>query len=88
MSFSNSTPRVQTQNVSIRLLLRWTGDALRALPFVLGLFFVARREASAYTDPGTGTLIWQMLAAGFVGLMFYLRKFTTWFRAKKKETKD
>jgi hypothetical protein len=29
-----------------------------------------------------------MLAAGFVGLMFYLRKFTTWFKAKKKDTKD
>ncbi|HVX67314.1 MAG TPA: hypothetical protein VHA11_11960 [Bryobacteraceae bacterium] len=72
----------------VRLFLSWSGDALRALPFVLGLLFVFRREASAYTDPGTGTLIWQMLAAGFVGLMFYLRKFTTWFRAKKKDTKD
>jgi hypothetical protein len=88
MSLTNGASRAHTQNVSIRLLLQWSGDALRALPFVLGLFFVARREASAYTDPGTGTLIWQMLAAGFVGLMFYLRKFTTWFRAKKKDTKD
>ncbi|HEX8985241.1 MAG TPA: hypothetical protein VF767_07415 [Bryobacteraceae bacterium] len=71
-----------------RYLSQWMADTLRALPFVLGLLFVTRREASAYTDPGTGTLIWQMLAAGFVGLMFYLRKFTTWFKARKRDTKD
>ena len=31
-------------------------------------------EAKAYTDPGTGALIWQLIAAGFVGGMFYLRR--------------
>lgn len=70
------------------LLLEWFWDALRALPFVLGLLVVSEKQARAYTDPGTGALVWQMLAAGFVGLMFYLRKFTTWFKAKKKDTKD
>jgi len=29
-----------------------------------------------------------MVAAGFVGLMFYLRKFTTWFKTRKRDTKD
>jgi hypothetical protein len=71
-----------------KLLSEWLLDALRALPFVLGLLVAAEKEARAYTDPGTGALIWQMLAAGFVGLMFYLRRFTTWFKAKKKDTKD
>ena len=28
-----------------------------------------------YTDPGTGALILQLLAAAFIGSMFYLRKF-------------
>ncbi len=65
------------------LLAAWFWDAMRALPFVLGLLLVFRQEARAYTDPGTGALLWQMLAAGFVGLMFYFRKFTSWF--KKKE---
>ncbi len=66
-----------------RMRGEWLRDSLRALPFLLGLLFVFRQEARAYTDPGTGALIWQMLAAGFVGLMFYFRKFTSWF--KKKE---
>jgi hypothetical protein len=64
-------------------LIEWLRDALYALPFVLGLLFASEKQARAYTDPGTGALIWQMLAAGFVGLMFYFRKFTTWFRGRK-----
>ncbi len=40
-------------------------------------------EMLLYTDPGSGALIWQALAAGFVGLLFYVRKLTSWFRAKK-----
>jgi hypothetical protein len=57
-------------------------DAVQALPFVLGLLLVFRQEARAYTDPGTGALIWQIIAAGFVGLMFYFRKFASRFRKK------
>jgi hypothetical protein len=54
---------------------------------VLVLLIVAtERPAQAYTDPGSGALIWQMLVAGFVGLMFYGRRFLTWFR--KKDRKD
>ena len=30
--------------------------------------------AYAYTDPGTGLLLWQMLVAFFVGAGFYYRK--------------
>jgi hypothetical protein len=33
------------------------------------------QEANAYTDPGSGALIWQALMAGGVGLLFYVRKF-------------
>ncbi len=80
--------RAQNRRNRSRWLGEWSGDALRALPFVLGLLFASSQEARAYTDPGTGTLIWQMLAAGFVGALFYFRKFTTWFKAKKKDTKD
>lgn len=31
--------------------------------------------ALLYTDPGSGTLILQLLAAGLLGLLFYLRYF-------------
>jgi hypothetical protein len=51
---------------------------------VLALGAITVREANAYTDPGTGALLWQMMAAGFVGVLFYLRKFTTWFGKKRR----
>lgn len=42
-----------------------------------------------YTDPGTGMLIWQLLAAGGIGLVFYSKKI--WKRIAsffKKDSKD
>jgi hypothetical protein len=69
-------------------LSRWTWDGLRAAPFVLALLIASEKEARAYADPGSGTLIWQLFAAGFVGLLFYVRKFTSWFRGRKRNAKD
>lgn len=31
--------------------------------------------AFLYTDPGSGALIWQLLVASFVGILFYVRTF-------------
>ena len=45
--------------------------------------FGTEREASAYTDPGSGALIWQMLVAGLVGVSFYFRRITAWFKNRK-----
>lgn len=71
-----------------RLADRFRAALLRVL-LVLGLLVAAEQEALAYTDPGTGALIWQMLAVGFVGLLFYARKFTAWFkRINKKDAKE
>jgi hypothetical protein len=63
----------------------WLLDALLGLPYVLGLLVACEHRAEAYTDPGSGALIWQMLAAGFVWLMFYVRRFTGWFRRKNDQ---
>jgi len=54
---------------------------------VLALIFLigTERQARAYTDPGTGAMIWQMLVAGFVGAVFYFRRFTTWFKNKGRK---
>ena len=52
--------------------------------FLLALvMFASEREARAYTDPGTGALIWQMLVAGVVGVGFYFRRITSWFKSRK-----
>lgn len=32
----------------------------------------------AYIDPGLGALIWQTMAAAFVGFLFYLKKTRRW----------
>ena len=45
----------------------------------------SERQARAYTDPGTGAMIWQMLVAGFLGAAFYFRRFTTWFKNKGRK---
>ena len=44
------------------------------------VMIVAETRVFAYTDPGSGTLILQMLIAAFVGLMFYIRRIISWVR--------
>jgi len=51
--------------------------------FALAAF---EKDAWAYTDPGTGALIWQMVAAAFVGAAFYFRRFLTWFKTKRNHS--
>jgi hypothetical protein len=48
------------------------------------LLLATAQEARAYTDPGSGALIWQMLAAGFLGLVFYFRRIWSWVRTKMR----
>jgi hypothetical protein len=48
------------------------------------LFIIAsERRAHAYTDPGSGMLIWQGVVAAFLGASFYFRKFFYKFFGKK-----
>jgi hypothetical protein len=56
---------------------------LRTIFLVALAMFATEREACAYTDPGTGALIWQMMVAGIVGVGFYFRRITGWFRNRK-----
>lgn len=56
---------------------------IRSLCLIALVSFATEREASAYTDPGTGALIWQMMLAGLVGTGFYFRKITAWFKNLK-----
>ena len=63
-------------------------SSLRALLIAMLLLFATERQAMAYTDPGTGALIWQTLVAGGLGLWFYLRRYVSRFRKKKEESKD
>lgn len=37
-------------------------------------------KALLYIDPGTGTLLWQLVVGIGVGFLFYLRKVRDWFK--------
>jgi hypothetical protein len=61
---------------------------MRNLPCSLTLLstlFLLPAAAGAYTDPGSGALLWQMLMAAFVGVMFSLRRMANWFRSRRKD---
>lgn len=49
---------------------------------------VGERDASAYTDPGSGALMWQLLLAAMVGVSFYFRKFIGWIRNWRKRPQE
>jgi hypothetical protein len=43
------------------------------------------RTLLLYTDPGSGTLVWQLLLAAFFGGMFYLRKLKDLITQRKQQ---
>lgn len=62
---------------------------LRISVLLLCLLVGFEKEAKAYTDPGTGALIWQIIAAGFMGAMFYFRRIKTYLMSfRKKQDQD
>ena len=65
-------------------VVRWTWCAALAVLLVLA----TEPRAYAYTDPGSGALLWQALVAAFVGAGFYFRKFLFHLIPKKKIEKE
>ena len=57
--------------------------AREAFAIAMILMLVLARDAHAYTDPGTGALIWQMILAASVGFMFYFRRLLAWVRGDR-----
>jgi hypothetical protein len=50
--------------------------------FLVALLALAEAPLRAYTDPGTGIMVWQILVAVAVGGLFQIRKFTNWLKIK------
>lgn len=53
----------------------------KSLPIALAtalLLLAVPRKASAYVDPGSGAMLWQLAAASVVGALFYLKAVTGW----------
>jgi hypothetical protein len=57
----------------------------RLLFACLCLSIVAEPDACAYSDPGSGALIWQGMLAALFGLLFYVRRFVNWFNSRKEK---
>lgn len=55
----------------------------KILILTLVLLIVGETQVHAYTDPGSGALLWQILVASLVGVMFYLRRIIAWVRGLK-----
>lgn len=51
---------------------------LDALFTLVLLTMALPQKASAYVDPSTGSLLWQMAAAVLVGSVFYGRRLAAW----------
>jgi hypothetical protein len=50
---------------------------------ILAVLICTERVALAYTDPGSGALIWQMSSACLVGALFFMRRILNRFRQWK-----
>lgn len=50
----------------------------RTVLMVTAMAAVAAPDAQAYIDPGSGTLLWQLLLAGLVGAMFWVQRLRQW----------
>jgi len=51
------------------------------LSLFLILFSLIHDSLHAYTDPGTGSMIWQLLMAAGFGLLFYARRIIDWVKS-------
>jgi hypothetical protein len=49
------------------------------------MVMAACEQANAYVDPGSGALIWQMLCAVFIGVLFQSKKIIAFFKSKFKK---
>jgi hypothetical protein len=56
------------------------GRCAAALLSLALLTMAVPQKASAYVDPGTGSMLWQMAAAGVIGSLFYVRRIVRWIR--------
>ena len=60
----------------------------RLILIFVAILIIAETRVYAYTDPGSGALIWQILVAACFGVMFYVRRIMNWLRRSKPRKGD
>ena len=73
-------PRTESSARVLRAI-HWIRYSFGIFLGVVAILLVTSSPAYAYIDPGLGSLMWQLLFAGFVGGMFYVRKIRNWIVA-------
>lgn len=70
--------------IPLRMVSSRDRRSLAPLVFaILTLLFVGAYPLRAYTDPGTGLLMWQLAGAFFVGCLYHARKILIRLRKRK-----
>ena len=55
--------------------------------FALALLLMAvPQKASAYVDPGSGAMLWQLAAAAVFGSLFRIKQIAAFFRRRLRKT--
>jgi hypothetical protein len=67
---------MRVYNTSVRFMI---GSAI----FLFFLLTCAEVPLKAYADPGSGLLLWQIVAAFFLGAVYQARKALIWIRKRK-----
>jgi hypothetical protein len=62
--------------------------SVRFFVFLLMILILNEGKAHAYIDPGTGSLLWQLLFAAGVGSLFYVRKAIAWMGKLRERRKS
>jgi len=57
-------------------------NALHRIVVLMILLSSAPVVLSAYSDPGSGILLWQLFLSGLVGALFQFRRVRAWFRER------
>ena len=52
---------------------------------VVLLAILGEKPAHAYSDPGSGALLWQVMISGVVGTLYYLRRFAAFWKKKDRD---
>jgi hypothetical protein len=56
--------------------------AKKVLVALSALLLAIPKRAYAYVDPGSGSMLWQVTAAGLIGSLFYVRQMFAWVRER------
>ena len=59
----------------------WVGGAVPAAALTVA-FLLTPRDAQAYTDPGSGLLLWQLATAAVFGALFSARRLVAWLKSR------